>query len=726
MAGLLSISLTGINAAQAGLSTTAHNIANAKVDGYNRQQVVQGTADPMFSGVGFFGQGARVDTVQRVYSQFLASQVLSADTARAQYETYYNQIKQVDNLLSDTTAGLNPALDSFFEGVQQVAAAPSSVPSRQSMLSSSESLVSRFQAMSARLQEVRDGVEVQITQVVDEINVLAQKIADLNQKIVMAQAAGTGVPANDLLDARDRAVADLNAKIKVTTTTNNADGTVNIFIGSGQPLVMNTDVFKLSTAPSSVDQNRVQVGVQLASGGVVTIPEDLLTGGELGGLISYRAEALDAAENSLGRIALSLVTLFNAQHKLGQDLNGDMGGNYFVALQAAMQNLPNLTTGNTSTANLSVSVTSVAGLTNSDYVLSYDGSTYTLAEAYTGKVVYSGSQMPGQASTQTAGTSGAVFSMTPTSNATGGAQNYNISYDGTNYTISKANGGGVVYSGALPATVEGIVINLASGTPVAGDSFSLQPAVDGLSISGTMSAGDRVLIQPTRYAARDISLAIKDTSLIAAGSPVRATAANTNSGTGSLTQPVATSLNGILPDAAAHIATPITLTFDAANKQFVVTGATPATIPYDPVSNAVGTEFTLDDPALKFTIAGTPSNGDSFTIDTNVGGVTDSRNASALYGLQSTKNMLGGTATIGYAYSQMVSKVGTQTNQAKINAEVQQGLLDQAVAEQQSLSGVSLDEEAANLLRYQQAYQASAKALSIAQTLFDDILSIMR
>lgn len=725
MAGLLSISLTGINAAQAGLNTTAHNIANASVAGYNRQQVVQGTADPMFTGAGFFGQGTQVQTVQRVYSQFLSAQVLAADTARVQYNTYYNQIKQVDNLLSDTTAGLNPALESFFEGVQQVAADPASVPARQSMLSTSESLVSRFQAMAARLQEVRDGVEVQITQVVDEINVLAQKVADLNQKIVVAQAAGPNVPANDLLDLRDRAIAELNTKIKVTTTTN-TDGTVNIFVGSGQPLVMNVDTFKLSTAPSTVDQNRVQVGVQLASGGVVPIPEDLITGGELGGLIRYRAESLDAAENALGRIAVGLVTLFNAQHKLGQDLNGAMGGNYFVAPQASLQNLPNLTTGLVSTASLNVAYTSVAGLTNSDYALSYDGSTYTLAEAYTGKVIYTGSQMPGQGSTQTSGSSGAVFSLVPTANATGSAEDYNLSYDGTNYTVTKANGGGLVYSGALPATVEGIAISLASGTPAAGDVFRLQPAVAGISVSGTMSAGDRVLIQPTRYAARDIAMAIKETSLVAAGSPVRASAANTNSGTGSLSQPVATSLTGILPGATAHIATPITLTFDAANNQFVVTGATPATIAYNPASNAVGTEFTLADPALKFTLAGTPANGDSFTIETNVGGVKDARNASALYALQSSKALLGGTATLGYAYSQMVSQVGSQTNQAKINAEAQQGLLDQALSEQQSLSGVNLDEEAANLLRYQQAYQASAKALSIAQTLFNDILSVMR
>ena len=645
MAGLLSISLTGLNAAQAALNTTSQNIANANVTGYNRQQVVQTTADPMFTGVGFFGQGTEISTVRRIYSQFLSDQVLAADTSRVQYDTYYNQIKQVDNLLSDTTAGLNPALEEFFRGVQQVAADPSSVPSRQSMLSTSEAVATRFQAMNTRFQEIRDGVETQIGQSVNDINTLAKQIADMNRKVVAAQAAGPDVPANDMLDKRDAMVAQLNQQVKATTTSN-SDGTLNIFIGSGQPLVMGSDVFKLSTTASTTDPSRSSVGIQLLGGGVVPIPEKLLSGGTLGGLLSYRSDSLDSAQNALGRIALGLVTEFNAQHALGQDLDGQMGGNYFTALSPAQQNLSNVTTGTASTATISSSVSSVAGLTTDDYVLAYDG---------------------------------------------------------TNYSLARTSDSGVVYSGA-----------------------SLPTNVDGLSFTGTMAAGDRVLIQPTRYAARDISVAIKDTRLIAAGSPVRSSAANTNSGTGAVTQPVANSLTGILASPAAHIATPITLSFDSTLNQFNVTGATPATIAYNPTSNAVSTSITLTNPDLSFSISGRPANGDTFTIDTNVGGSKDGRNANALYALQSAKDLLGGTATLGYAYSQLVSDVGSKTNEAKVNADAQQGLLDQATATQQGLSGVNLDEEAANLLRFQQIYQASARSISVANSLFDDILSIMK
>jgi len=262
---------------------------------------------------------------------------------------------------------------------------------------------------------------------------------------------------------------------------------------------------------------------------------------------------------------------------------------------------------------------------------------------------------------------------------------------------------------------------------VAYSGATLPTSVAGISLSGSMAAGDRVLVQPTRYAAANVSVAIQYTSLIAAASPVTSSATNTNTGTGVISQPTVLSLTGIQASASNHLtAGDVTLTFDAANNQFTVTGATPATIAYNPASDAVGSTITLTDPNLSFTITGRPGDGDTFTLTTNVSGKTDNRNANALYALQAAKTMIGGAASFGYAYSQMVSEVGTQTSSAKVNAEAQQTLLDQATEAQQNLSGVNLDEEAANLLRYQQAYQAAARCISVAQTLFDDIISIMR
>jgi flagellar hook-associated protein 1 FlgK len=114
MSGLLNISISGLNAAQTGLLTTSHNIANASTPGYNRQTIVQGSSTPQFTGVGYIGRGTDVTNIQRVYDAFLSTQVLGAQTTASQLQTYSNQINQIDNLLADGSAGLSPALQSYF------------------------------------------------------------------------------------------------------------------------------------------------------------------------------------------------------------------------------------------------------------------------------------------------------------------------------------------------------------------------------------------------------------------------------------------------------------------------------------------------------------------------------------------------------------------------------------------------------------------------------------
>ncbi|MEC5396535.1 flagellar hook-associated protein FlgK [Uliginosibacterium sp. H1] len=643
---MLSIGLTGLNAAQAGLTTAGHNITNAGVTGYTRQQAIQGTNTPMFSGAGFFGQGTRIETVRRMYDQFLENQVLAADTSRAELETYSYEINQIDNLLADETVGLSPSLQEFFKGIQEVAANAASVPSRQSMLSASEALVSRFQSLYTRMEDIRHGVESQITQTVTDINALAGQIAQLNQQIVTAQVAGPGVPANDLLDKRNNLIAELNRQVRVSTTTE-ADGSVNVFIGTGQPLVVNTDTFTLTASPSPDDISRLAVGLSMPNGTAVALPESLVTGGNLGGLLKFRSESLDKAQNAMGRIAVGLTETFNAQHRLGQDLDGNMGGNYFVPLTPTVQNLPAPGTGVPPTATVTASITSVSALTTQDYLLSYDG---------------------------------------------------------TNYQLRHQSNGAIVYSGAtLPTNVEGISVSLAAGT---------------------INAGDRFLIQPTRAAAGAIEVAIKDTRLVAAGAPIRTLTANTNSGSGSITQGTVVSNTGIAAT-VPHIGN-ITLTFDSATNQFVLGGAAAGTLAYNPSSESSGKTFTLASPNISFRIAGAPGNGDVFTITSNDSGVSDNRNAVALGQLQSAKTLIGGGASYEFAYSQLVGDVGSKAREVKVGAEAQEALLDQAKSAQQSVSGVNLDEEAANLVRFQQAYQASARVMNTANTLFNEILGIAR
>lgn len=642
---LFSIGLTGLNAAQAGLVVTSHNISNAGTTGYSRQSTVQSTNPALFTGAGFFGEGTKVDTVKRAYDSYLTNQVLSAQTKFSEYDTYSNEISQIDNMLADPTTGLTPAVASFFEGVQEVAANPASVPARQSMLSTAQSLVARFQNLSSRINDVRSGVETQIKNTVSEISSYASQIAEMNHKIAVAQQAGSAQPANDLLDTRDRLINELNQLTRVSTTTDSS-GSMSVFIGTGQPLVVGTVATKLEAQASPSDPTRNVVNI-ITQGGAITVPENLLGGGKLGGLLAMRSGSLDSAQNQLGLIAVGLSASFNSQHLLGQDLNGNLGTNFFSNPTVAVQRYNNATT-----ATPDVQFSDITKLTGDDYKLTF-------------------------------------------TDTTGG------------YTLNRVSDGVSVTAASVGLTI----------TP---------PAAS--------KVGDSFQILPTRYAASNISVAISDTRMVAAAAPIASAATASNLGTATISAPVLSSTTNLASFGTA--AAPTKLTYSGGNLSGFpatlpvtytplngspVTVAAPASIPYSSgMSISVG--------GVSFTLTGAMQNNDSFTLGPNAGGVSDSRNAVLLGSLQTTKTLLSAngqpSATFNSVYSQLVSAVGNKAREVEVNRDAQESLANQAVQAQQSVAGVNIDEEAANLIRYQQAYQAAGKVMSIASKLFDQVLAL--
>lgn len=636
---IFGIGLSGLNAAQAGLLTTGHNISNASTPGYNRQQVVQSSNNPQLTGSGFIGQGVQVSTVKRVYSEFLASQVLQAQTQNSQLDSYYTQIKQLDNMLGDPSAGLSPTLQSFFNGVQDVAASPASVPSRQALLSNAQSLVARFQGLNQRFTEFRDGVNSQIAGSVTEINSLAQQIASLNHNIVLTGDANSRQPANDLLDQRDELVAQLGRVINIAVVRQ-SDGSFNVFIGNGQALVLGAQTLTLKTAASSADPTKTVVGY-VAGGNTIPIPESTLQGGSLGGALAFRSGTLDSAQNALGRVAIGLAQTFNDQHRLGQDLNGVIGGNFFsVAVPGVIS-----VTGNNPASSIAASISNAGALTTSDYQLGFDGTNYTLTRL------------------------------------------------SDNTSVSSS----VLPSGAAPLSL------------------------DGISITGaTINAGESFVIQPTRNGARDITVAISDAAQIAAAAPIRSTAALTNAGSGTISAGTVNSP----PPVNVDLQQPVTITFHAPyDGQFDVTGAG-AGLPANNQAYTAGADISFHGWTVQ--ISGNPAAGDTFTLGPNSNGVSDNRNAQLLGGLQAQNTLAGGTASYQSAYGQLVSQVGNKTRELEVTSKAQANLVAQTEQTQQSLSGVNLDEEAANLLRYQQQYQAAGKVMQIANTLFDTLLNLDR
>lgn len=638
MAGIYGIGVSALKAAQAGVSATSHNIANANTPGFSRQEIIQTAQLPQNTGSGYFGQGANVTTVLRRYDQFLGAQVLEAQTQASTLTTQLGLSQQLSNLLGDVNGGLTPALQDFFSSVNGVSNAPESIPARQAMLGSAQSLVNRLQTLDQRVNQIRDGLNGQISNSVSLINSYAKQIGALNEMIVQLQAKSPGQPPNDLLDQRDQLVNQLSQEIRVSKV-NQPDGSVDVFIGNGQSLVVGKSVSTLQAVSSATDPASLEVAY-VNNGGVYPIQQSALQGGNLGGFLASRQAVLDPAVNALGRIALGLADTFNQQHQQGMDLKGALGGSFFTSAA------PRVTaaSSNAGTAALTATINSTTALTGNDYRVQFDGVSYN---------VYN----------------------TATSTLVGGP-----------YTVAAVTAGQAVAG-------TGITLQLTAGAATAGDSFLVRPTVDG---------------------AKNIALSITDPAKIAAAPPIRSNAPTTNVGTGTIT---AASVTGGLP-LNVNLQQPITITFTSATTYTVAgTGA-----PVGAQAYTAGAAITINGWTTQ--ISGAPVAGDTFTITQNTNATTDGGNILKLAALQTTNTLANGTTSYQGAYGQLISQVGIQTRELDVTSKAQTSVLNQMTKAAQEVSGVNLDEEAANLMRYQQAYQAAAKAMAIADTMFNSLLDL--
>lgn len=661
----IGIGITGIRAAQLGLLATEHNIVNANTPGYSRQNTVQATNNAITTGSGSIGQGVQVVTIKRQYDAYLNNQVNTAQTQVSNLNALYSQLSQIDLMLADPDAGMSPAMQEFFAGVQQVSSNPSSLPARQSMLTSAQTMVTRFNNLDLRLSEISKQLDGRIVSAVADINAYAGEIADLNQRIVLAQSGYTQ-PPNDLLDQRDQLINELNKLIKVNTSTN-SDGSFNVFIGTGQQLVIGGKTVEMTASASSLDLTRIAVGLKTA-GGTQELPESLIVGGELGGLVGFRSQSLDAAVNELGRVAASLTLTFNAQYGLGMDLSGRIAGEtgfvgelFSVPEPRVVPSATNQGVGQL-TANflppVAPSAPNYAGnfytnLSNSDYLVTF---------------------------------------------GTGGS-----------YTVTRQNDGIAVATGTSPAGVQfdGVSLNI--------------------SVPGVM-AGDRFVVKPVAEAAKNISLetrVVADPRLVNAAAPVRTTPAITNTGVMVMSQGIV-GVGYSIPAAQTLVATAtdltgLTGTWVASYSDGSVSAASTGDIP---LTSGTATLSGITWNNMSFSITGTPNTGDRFVIERNGNGLQDGRNALQFAALQTANTTAGGTASYQSTYSRLVAENGIRTREAKVRLAAQEAVLTQAQNTRDSLSAVNLDEEAANLMKFQQAYQAAAKILDVGNKLFETLLSI--
>lgn len=639
--GILGTATSGLLAFQSALNTTSHNIANANTPGYSRQRVELQTQIPQITGAGYIGTGVVTDSITRYYDQFLVDRVRTNTSANSSLNTYHQYAGRIANVLGDANAGLNGALESFFNSAQTLANDPTSIPVRQLMMSEAESLVARFQYLDNQLNSTRKEVNGQLSNLVADVNSLSQGIADINQRIVVATGRAGGRPPNDLLDMRDQMLEKLSSLVSVSTLPQ-TDGSLNVFIGNGQSLVTGFTAATLGLTGSTFDATEMDITYTV--GGVSSVITENIRGGQLGGLLEFRDEILDTAQNSLGRIAVVLGSTLNDQQALGMDLNGNLGAALF-GLGAPQTTASSINTG-TGTVSTSYDTANISALTTKDYIISYNGATWGLSDV-----------------------------------------------DGNAVTMS---GAGTV------------------GSPFIADGLRIV-------VGGTPAAGDRFQIQPTRDASDGISMALSDPRGLAAAAPVRITEATnvnglpTNSGAGKFTY------SGVSAG-YAPLAANVTFTFNSAINQLAYSdgGAVVGTLAYNPATDS-GNSFSVA--GVNFKVTGTPANGDAFVLGNNTSGAGNNANMLLMAGLQTSLTVENGTTNYQGAYGQLISEVGTKTRQAEVGSTAQKALLSQAQQDRDALSGVNLDEEAANLVRFQQAYQAMAQVINAADSMFQTLLN---
>ncbi|MCD4863030.1 flagellar hook-associated protein FlgK [Pseudomonas sp. PLB05] len=679
MADLLSIGLSGLRSTQNALTTTGHNIANVNTPGYSRQETIQQTNIAQYNGSGYVGSGSQTVDVRRLASDFLTSQVRSANSQNSELQTFKSQISQLDGLLSDSTTGITPAMQKFFATLQTAAQDPSSIPAREAVLAQAQGMAKSFNTLYDQVDKQNGQINDQLSALTNQVNALAKSVGSLNDAIARSKAAG-GAP-NDLIDSREQAIKQLSGMVGLQVVEQD-DGALNLFVGTGQPLVVGNTVSSMAAKPGTDDPSRFQI--LLTSGSTQQNVTSQLNGGEMGGLLSYRDTALDHAYNSLGQLSLTLADTVNRQLGQGLDLSGNAGsalfGNINDTQSIGLRVMGRST--NTGSANATLSITDTSKLSPSDYRLDYNGTGFTARRASDNAAL----------TVNRTGTDPVTLTLT---DAQGNDQGFKVQFSAAE--LAKAQ---------------------------AGDVFSLQP---------------------TRRGASQLKVDLAQADQLGFAGTAKAGATTNNRGTGAITQPALTT--SVSPVNTADFgrlfgADGLKLSFNSATNQLDGTLPNGATLNYlSPTAGVLtsgqtnAVRLTYTDPntnnsyTYDFNISGVPQSGDSFTLGTNKGAVSDNRNALNLVALQ-TKPTMGGYGNTGTtynnAYGGLVERVGTLTAQVRVDSAASETVLKQSQDNRDSLSAVNLDEEAAKLVQFQQYYGASAQVIKIAQSLFDTLLGAFR
>lgn len=644
---IMSLGVRAMFANYTGLQTAGHNIANAGVDGYSRQQVELQTAIGQFSGAGYIGKGVDVASVTRLYDQFLSREAMTS-RSQSQYDSArLDRLQQLESVFAGGDDGIGQATGALLNAMVDLASRPQDMAARTVVLGRAAELASRFSTASSQLDDIQQGVTQDLRASVTRVNELARQLAGVNDRIAASQ--GGGQPPNDLLDLRDRLLSELSGYVQVTTIAAD-DGTLGVFIGGGQRLVLGGQAAQLAVGTDPYDARRSAVAI-LDTAGPQPLSSALLGAGSIGGLLRFQDDDLVQARTLLGQLGAALAGSVNAQQALGLDLRVPPGSGAPLFAIGAPQAQPaasnaRVSPGGAFVSNVTLTVTDPRQLQASEYTLAQSGGAWQLTRLSDG------------------------FAQT-------------------------------VVDGSV---VDGFRIDLGAPPP---------------------AATDRYLLQPVTYAANSMARVLDDPRGIAAASPVTATAASANTGTAAIA-----ALTVVSPSVDPTQTATIAFTSGTGNYNWELR---------DRVSNALlgsgsgtwsaGQPIALN--GFELRLSGVPAAGDAFTVTQTAVPSASNGNALALVALRDAALVgrvpdgsggLAGGLDLTDAWAQAMADIGVRTQGALSASQISTQVADSAKQALSNRTGVNLDEEAARLMQFQQGYQAAAKVLQVAQTLFDTLL----
>ena len=648
-----SLMVVGTRAMQASysqLQVTGNNIANANVEGYSRQQAQLNTAWAQYTGSGYYGKGVEVATVSRSYDQFLTKEMQGSRSLAQADKTRLDYLQQLERSFPLGEQGVGYAANQFLNAMVDVASHPGDSSARQVVLSRAGEAAARFTASAQQIETMQQGVNEDLRNSIASVNKLAQNIAQTNQEI--AKVIGLGHEPNQLLDKRDQLIADLGQYIQVTTVPAR-DGTLGVFVGGGQRLVLGAEATQLKLMPDSYDSSRAAIGMVEVDGSTRLLRNEMLAGGSIAGAIRFQNSDLAAARDALGQMAAAMAGAVNRQQSLGLDLRQPPGTGAPIFSTGAAQALAATTNARDGAGNyiasVSLAIADSSQLQASEYELQADPAN---------------------------------------------AGQYLLTRRSDGLQRSIANG----------ATVDGMTINV--GVPAPG-------------------TGDRFLLQPVANAAVQMRRVLDDPKGIAAALAVEASATVGNTGTATVggLQVVSPSVN---PQNTA------TISFTSATGAYsweLRDRSSNALVSSGTGSWQAGQPIALN--GFELSLDGVPASGDSFKVGRTAFPESSNTNAAAMVGLRDAR-IVGklldsagqpvGGATLTDAYASAMAGVGVRVSSTKAAADISSAVATNAKNRKESATGVNLDEEAARLIQFQQSYQAAAKVLTVAQTIFDTLL----